>query len=199
MKRSGLLVAAAIMTLAVLGVVSLVLLRDQPATAPQIGLLPSATVVSGCPPRPTWTPPVLPTPFRETPRPPTPAPTRTPGPPRVETPVPVPTLVHALETEEEILQVVFAADMRVAQWDDPWCLETPRLQPGRITVKLYPNASAYYGSSPEQGGGDPVWVVTIKGEVNLPMPGYVGKARGAHYLVDQKTGQIIGMGTSGPP
>ena len=89
--------------------------------------------------------------------------------------------------------------MRGAQWDDPWCLETPRLQPGRITVKLYPNASAYYGSSPDYGGGDPVWVVTIKGNVNLLMPGFPRKARDAHYFIDQKTGQLTGMGTSGPP
>lgn len=196
MKKSYLLVATAAIALAVLVVVALALLRNQPATAPQVSLVSTATAISGCPPRPTWTPPPVPTPFRDTPRPPTPAPTRTPGPPRFETDVPVPTLIHPL-TEEEVLKMVLEMDMRDNQWDDPWCLETLRLQPGRITIRLYPNESAYYGSP--AGGGDPVWVVTIKGEVYLVMIGWQGKARGIYYIIDQKTGEVIGMGGSGPP
>ena len=198
-KKSYLLVAAAAITLAVLVAVTLTLLTNQPATAPQVSQVSTATIMSGCPPRPTWIPPSVPTPFRDTPEPPTPAPPPTPGPPRIETPMPVPTLIHPLETEEEVLKIVLAADIRGAQWDDPWCLETPRLQPGRITVRLYPNASAYYNSSPDHGDGAPVWVVTIKGGVFLRMIGFSGKARDAHYIIDQKTGQLIGMGTSGPP
>ncbi len=198
MKKSYLLVAAAVMTLAALVVVTLALLRNQPATAPQVSLVSTATVMSGCPPRPTWTPPPVPTPFRDTPRPPTPAPTQTPGPPRIETPVPDATLVHPLESEE-VLKMVLEMDMHDAQWNDPWCLETLRLQPGRITVRLYPNESAYYGSTPASGDEDPVWVVTIRGEVYLLMPGFHGKARDLHYIIDQKTGQVLGMGTSGPP
>ncbi len=200
MKKSYLLVAAPLIILAALVVVGLALLREQTVTVLLANQVSTATAISSCPARPTRIPFPTPTPFTETPKPPTSAPPPTPGPPPpIETAVPVPTLIHPLETEEEILKIVLEADMRGAQWDDPWCLETPRLQPGRITIKLYPNASAYYGSSPDFGGGDPVWVVTITGEVFLPMPGFPGKARDAHYLIDQKTGQLIGMGTSGPP
>lgn len=200
MKKSYLLVATAAIALAVLVVVALALLRNQPATAPQVSLVSTATAISGCLPRPTWTPPPVPTPFRDTPRPPTPAPTRTPGPPpRIETPVPDATLTHPLETEEEILKTVLDIDMGLADWDVPWCLETPRLEPGRITIQWYPNMNAYDGSGGLYSDEDPRWVVTIKGGVWLYMPGFRSKSGGAVYFVNQKTGMIYRIGGLAPP
>jgi hypothetical protein len=200
-RKFYLLVAAPVMIFAGLSVVGLALLRNQPATALQINRVSTSTAIAGCPPRPTRTPVPVPTP-RKTP--PTPVPPPTPGALRIETPVYVPTLVHPLETEEDVLKVALDADMRGAYWGDPWCLETPRLQPGRITVKWYPNQNAYDGSGrpAEYGGTDPVWVVTIKGNVNMPMPG--GGCRGplngggVRYIIDQETGQLFGMGCLAP-
>ncbi len=134
------------------------------ATAtPNLLPVPMATATPGCPPRPTRTVVLVPT-FRDTPKPPTPAPPPTPGPPRIVTSVPVPTLVQPLATEEQVLKWVLDRDMVAAEWDDPWCLETPRLQPGRITVQWYPSMKAYDGSSSDVSTyTDPIWVVTIKG------------------------------------
>ncbi len=158
------------------------------------------TSTPGCPPRPTRTPVVVPT-FRDTPKPPTPAPPPTPGPTRIVTPALVPTLVHPLESEEEILRVLLNSDLNSAEWDNPWCLDTPRFEPDRITRQWYPNQSAYDGSSrpAEYGGQDPIWVVTIRGDVRLSIRCMACtepiKAGGVVYIVDQKTGQIFGMRT----
>lgn len=203
MKRLELLLAAIVMVLALLVVVTLALAKSPFATALLASSVSTATATPGCPPRATRTPVVVST-FRDTPQPPTPAPPPTPGPPRIETPALIPTLVHPLETEEEILRVVLNSDLNSAEWDDPWCLETPRVQPGRITIQWYPNQTAYDGSSrpPEYGGQDPIWVVTIKGNVRLDLicmacTGPI-KAAGVAYIVDQKTGMTFGMRTLPP-
>jgi hypothetical protein len=201
-SKSYLLVVTALIILAGLVVVRFALARSQPATDPQINQVSIATAITRCPPRPTRIPFPTTTPFTETPKPPTPAPPPTPGPPpRIETPVPDATLTHSLETEEEILKVVLDTDMGLADWDDPWCLETPRLEPGRITIKWYPNINAYDGSGGSiYGDEDPRWVVTIKGGVWLRMPG-IGRSKsgGAVYFVNQKTGKIYRIGSLAPP
>ncbi len=161
MKRSDLLFAGNLTILALLIVIWLALSMGPPATALLANAVSAGTATPGCPPRPTWTAVPVPT-FRDTPKPPTPAPMRTSGPPRIETSAPVPTLVQPLATEEQVLKWVLDRDMRGAKWDDPWCLETPRLQPGRIIVEWYPSMKAYEGSGPTAvSDTDPIWVVTI--------------------------------------
>ncbi len=192
MRKSHLLVSAAVIILAVLVVVGLALSTSQPTPDPQTNQVSTTTAISGCLPRPTRIPLPAST-LRLTTV--TPAPPPTPGPPpRIETPVPDATLIHPLETEEEILKVVLDSDMRTGDWDDPWCLETPRLEPGRITIAWYPNMTAYDGSGGFGLYDDPIWVVTIKGAVWLHMPGNRLKRGGAVYFVNQKTGKIYRIG-----
>ncbi len=204
MRRTDFLLAGNLTTLALLLVIWLAPALGPSTTALVAQTTWTPTPTPGCPPRPTRTPVVVPT-FRDTPQPPTPAPPPTPGPPRIVTPALVPTFVRPLETEDEILRVVLNSDLNSAEWDNPWCLETPRLEPDRITLQWYPNRTAYDGSwtPPEYGGQDPIWVVTIKGNVRLDLicmacTGPI-KAAGVVYIVDQKTGMVFGMGTLQSP
>lgn len=118
----------------------------------------------------------------------------------------IPTLVHPL-IEEEVLRLVLEIDMRGAtDWDDPWCLETPRLQPGRITFAWYRSEFAYRDGESnatylgiDVSKANPVWFVDIKGNVRVSLIGigYTGpvKAGGIEYRIDQKTGWLLGMRT----
>jgi hypothetical protein len=128
----------------------------------------------------------------------------TPGPPPPTSTYVVPTLVHPL-TEEEVLGLALEVDMRsAADWDDPWCLETIRLQPGRIVIKWYPNEYVYRGTENtaaklglDVSHANPIWAVTIKGNVRwnvIPFPCMTctGKASGITYIIDQKTGSLVG-------
>ncbi len=132
-----------------------------------------------------------------TPAPPTPARTRAPGPPVGIAPRPIPTLARPLDTEEQVLRQVLEYDARAAVWRKPWSLDTPGLEPGRISIKWHSDRS-YDGSSygPNDVRG-PVWVVTIKGEVRLyPHPDAVYD--GVTYVIDQNTGFVLRM-TAGVP
>lgn len=136
--------------------------------------------------------------------PPTPAPTRTPGPPPRITPIPIPTLTQPLNTEEQVLKRALEIDAGAVAWSQPWSLDTPRLEPGRISIKGYPDRS-FEGnqySSPWLESG-PVWVVTIKGNVRLNLPGGPGPVinttyDGVTYIIAQKTGSFLGW-RSGMP
>ncbi len=182
MNKWHFLIGAALIILAVLAGMVLAL-WNQPAASTQTSQVSTTPVVVGCLPCPTRTPVSVPTPFTLTPKTATPAPTQTPGPPAPTSTFVVPTLVHPL-TEEEVLKLVLEIDMRGAtDWDDPWCLETLQLQPGRITF------------SKENS----VWIITITGNVSvmligIPFTGPV-KAGGIEYHIDQKTGWLLGMGT----
>jgi hypothetical protein len=134
--------------------------------------------------------------------PPTPAPTRTPGPPVGITPRPIPTLVQPL-TEEQALTKVLEIDSRTAIWRSTlWSLNTVHLEPGRISIKWYSDR-AYDGSwyAPDAETG-PVWVVTIKGDVRLSLIGMGFDSRriydGVTYIIAQKTGDLLGVDTGLP-
>jgi hypothetical protein len=166
---------------------------SQPAATQIANQVPTTSAVVGCPPRATRVPPPAITPCLT---PPTPAPAPTRGSPPPVSTMTIPALVHPLDTEEQVLKVVLDRDMAIADWDDGWCLETPRLQPERITIRWYPNMNAYDGSGAfNPGDEDPIWIVTIKGGVWIGLPG-IGRSNlgGALYFVPQKTGWITRVG-----
>ncbi len=134
--------------------------------------------------------------------PPTPAPPPTPGPPVGITPEPIPTLAQPL-TEEGALRRALEIDSHVAIWrSKPWSIDTPRLEPGRITINWYSDRT-YDGSSyaPDAETG-PVWVVTIKGNVRLLLVGEGFDPRlirdGVTYTIAQNTGDLLGVRTGLP-
>ncbi len=91
-------------------------------------------------------------------------------------------------------------DSRVAVWGKPWSLDTPRLEPGRISIKWYPDRS-FDGSqySPDEFETGPVWAVTIKGNVKLHLPGArYPEYDGVTYEIAQKTGNFLGWRTGLP-
>ncbi len=118
MKSSGALPATLAIFMAFFAVIGLA--SSPLSSSLQAKQMFTATAMGGCPPRPTPVPP--PTMALGTPRLPTTAPTPTPGAPRLETAMPFPTLVHPLETEEQVLRVVLDIDLHTAEWQDPWCL-----------------------------------------------------------------------------
>jgi hypothetical protein len=134
---------------------------------------------------------------------PTPAPTATPGPPIGITPRPRLMLAQPLDTEEQVLTHALAIDSRTALWrSKPWSIDTPRLEPGRVTVKWYSGRSydgTVYGPGAETG---PVWVVTIAGDVRLILPGEGFDPRmvydGVTYTIAQRTGDLLGVHTGIP-
>ena len=74
--------------------------------------------------------------------PPTPAPTPTPGEPVFSfgpTSVPLP---QPLLTPEQALEQALYYDSHSAHWEHPWSLDTPTLEPGRITVEAFPSRTA---------------------------------------------------------
>ncbi len=204
MNKLYLLVGAALIILATLvGVV--LALWNHPLTAPRTSQVSTTPVLVGCLPRPTLTPFPTRTPFTLTPAPPTPAPSPTQGPPAPTSTFVAPTLVHPL-TEEEVLKRALDIDTNTTDWDDPWCIETLHLQPGRITFAWHRNEydypggesiAAYLGIDPSKT--NPIWAVTITGNVRVEM--ICGlcqrpiKAGGVEYRIDQKTGWLLGMGT----
>ena len=136
--------------------------------------------------------------------PPTPAPTRTPGPPVRITPKPIPTLTQTLDTEAQVLARALEIDSGAARWEKPWSLGTSRLEPGRITVAWHPDRSFEGGNyPPEFFETGPVWTVTIHGNVSLDLPGGFGsnantRYDGITYIIAQKTGDFLGWQTGLP-
>lgn len=133
---------------------------------------------------------------RAGPAPPTPAPTATPGTPTKSQSV-YPTLEHPL-SKEEAIQKALEYDKRIALWLTPWSLDTLLQEPERITVNSYPDRSydgSEYGEDAENG---PLWVVTIKGKVQLIGWDPTGRFHdGISYQISQKTGDVLGF-RSGP-
>lgn len=137
-----------------------------------------------------------------TPAPPTVAPPPTPGSPVPITPKPIPTLAEPL-TEEGALKKALDVDSRTARWRaKPWSLDTLRLEPGRVTVEWYSDRSYDNPSNPPDPETGPVWVVTIRGDVQLFLIGRGVDSRMIHesvtYILAQKTGLLLGM-RAGPP
>src|SRR5574341_1123050 len=128
--------------------------------------------------------------------PPTPAPTRTPGPPAPIGPRPIPTLAQPL-TEEGALRKALENDSRIAVWREPWSLDTVRSEPGRITIRWYPDrtvAGTQYALDEFESG--PVWAVTIRGNVRLYGRQFE-EYEGVTFIIAQKTGNFLGW-RSGP-
>jgi len=135
--------------------------------------------------------------------PPTPAPTRTPGPPVGITPKAYAPLAQPL-TEEGALRRALEIESQVVIWrSKPWSMDSPRVEPGRVSVKWYLDRT-YNGSSyaPDAEIG-PVWVVTVKGDVRLLLLGMASNLDlvvhdGVTYTIAQKTGDLLRV-QAGPP
>lgn len=158
----------------------------------------SSQSAAQCPPRPTREFPTEGPPIT-IPRP-TPAPTPTDGPPQpVVAPV-FPTLEHPLTSKKQALRQLLKFDTNFATWDEPWCVETLRLEPGRIKVKQYASEYAYSGvkQPPAYGERGPIWVVTIKGQVSYSIPcmSCTGPthAYGLRYTLYKNTGLVGQIG-----
>lgn len=122
---------------------------------------------------------------------PTPAPTRTPGAPVEQESVYVP-LAHPL-TQEEAVARAFELDRYLAVWQEPWNPTTLTAQPERISVEWHADRSYEgdeYGHGVEQG---PVWVISIKGPVQLRQEPADGMYHdGLSYRISQLTGNLFG-------
>lgn len=171
---------------------------DKPQEVSQIAQLAEAQSGSRCPRRPTREAYSAPSPVTSSA--PTPAPTATPGPPPPQVIEPQPTLVHPLETPEQVLGILYEYDTRVAEWIDPWCVGTLHSEPDRIRLVLYPSEAAFNGSKrhPAKLDPGPVWVVTIKGEVYYSVPCMActstPHAYGLRYIIAKYTGSILSIG-----
>lgn len=155
---------------------------------------------AACAPRPTRTPDPYPTETRDPfPKSPTTAPSPTAGPPPpVHTDV-RPTLKQALNTKELVLKKLLEFEIQGGQeWDAPWCLETLRLDPERISMERYETVNAAestMGGWRYDGDGEPAWVVTIQGETMMYGPGIGGEqVNWVRYIIGEKTGTIYGEG-----
>lgn len=157
-----------------------------------------------CPPIPTPTLSAEPTnmPLRS---PPTLAPTATPGPPLpVQTPEPPATLAVPLMTREQLLERVFAFErFGMDGWDEPWCVQTLRFDPDRISFERFDTLEQAEGGWRNNNKFEPVWMVTIRGRVVPRMIGWrnEGKANYVRYTIGEKSGMLYheSAGMSLPP
>lgn len=187
----------ALFGLGTLSVLLLILYEPFSETHP-ISQLVRGQSISACPPRPTRVVPSA-EPPQTIPRP-TPAPPPTAGPPQpVAAPI-YPTLEHPLSSKKQVLRHLLEFDTGFAEWQDPWCVETLRLDPGRIKFKQYPSEQAYTGVKQPPAYRDlgPIWVVTIKGEVDYAMPCVTctgpTHAFGLTYTISKNTGVVGHIG-----
>lgn len=154
-----------------------------------------------CVQRPTWTSDPRPTTTRDPfPKSPTPAPRLpTPGsPPPPQTAVPRPTLTVKLDTVENVLNYLLKLETSAGTvWDEPWCLETLYLDPGRIQVKWYPWRGFDGGGYGYDSPNGPTVVISIKGWVSLGGfrgPGWGrGKTNGVTFEFSRDTGDLWGI------
>lgn len=130
---------------------------------------------------------------RDGPIAPTLAPKPTNGPPPTSVIASSPKLEHPL-TKAQAIQKVFEYDQRIALWQESWSLETFSKETQRITVQLHPDRT-YNGSELGEGTENgPVWSVTIKGKVQLPMMDHANEIKdGITYDVSVNTGEILGF------
>lgn len=183
--------------LGALSVMLVILYNPFPGTHP-ISQLVRGQSISACPPRPARVAPSV-GPPRTIPRP-TPAPPPTAGPPQPVVALISPTLEHPLSSKKQVLRQLLEFDTGFADWRDPWCVETLRLDPGRIKFKQYPSEQAYTGVKQPPAYRDlgPIWVVTIKGEVEYSMPcmSCTGRphAFGLRYTISRNTGVVGQIG-----
>lgn len=141
--------------------------------------------------------------------PPTPAPTATPGkPPLSPTSIP---LAKPLETEEQALELALYYDATWSVWSQPWSKDTLNSEPGRITIKAYPNRTAesaatgsneWFASELEADAGA-VWSITISGDVHVAVISpWAGSSNivydGVTYVISKRTGNLLEIRT-GPP
>lgn len=159
---------------------------------------------AACPPRPTREPVAT---YTRNPHPksPTTAPSPTSGPPPTSIPFAYPTLAQPLVTKQLVLQKLYEMELRAGtEWQEPWCVETLALQPGRIILTRYKTENEYnaiFGGWSINGNTEPVWVVTILGKVIAPpMPGWRQSAFGyLTYIVGEQTGSMHGMSAGQSP
>jgi hypothetical protein len=123
---------------------------------------------------------------------PTSVPTATEGPPPTTAPSVSIALDHPL-TREEAVQVALEYDRRVAARQTDWSFQTLTAEPERITVEWYKDRS-YDGSEPGEGvENGPIWVVTIKGNVQVQMDRQNAVRGWISYAVSQNTGVVWGF------
>ncbi len=121
---------------------------------------------------------------------PTPAPTATPGAPRPIVPS-WPTLERPL-TKQEALQKAFQYDQGNV-WQEPWSLDTLVSDPARITVEWYPDQTYDGTRLDEYSYRGPVWVITIKGNVDLVEDRSNRTYKQVTYRIAQLTGDLLSM------
>lgn len=151
---------------------------------------------TACAPRPTRVPAPMEIPAAPGGQPTAaPPPTRGPPPP-LPTVQPLPTLAQKPDTIEQALDLALAFEIRTGVvWDDPWCLETLRTDPGRIQVQWYPQRGyegTQVGRSVPNG---PTVVISIKGDlIPFSFPGWNGgKMHGITYEFSRDTGLFWGF------
>ena len=141
-----------------------------------------------------------------------PPPPPTPGPPPTDVPY-KPEGGEPVRTREEAIQRALLIESGMAVREQPLTEEVLAANPDMVVVERYATrqeASDVYGLGtwiePEVMS-EPVWVVRIKGKVCLRMPGALtfeeasdGKVceegDGVTYVISQKTGYLLAMGTS---
>jgi hypothetical protein len=124
--------------------------------------------------------------------PPTPAPTRTAGPPPPVKNFDGPYLNEPLN-EKAALEIAHQFDSQHAIWAEPWKVNDSMGK--RVTIQWHPDrnydGTHHYGSTAENG---PVWVITIKGQVR-----FIDLEKNEHtygavtYIIGQKTGHVLGI------
>ena len=124
--------------------------------------------------------------------PPTPAPTRTAGPPPPVKNFDGPFLKEPLKKKDAV-NIAHEFDRQHAIWDSPW--QAKDLGEGnRIDVQWYPDrnydGTHHYGPSAENG---PVWVITIKGRVRLSDMNDNRTYERVTYIIGQNTGHVLGI------
>ena len=141
--------------------------------------------------------------------PPTPAPTKTPGPAATNIPLVIPALPGGpLIRTDQVLLYALSIDRQDSVWDQPWTLDTPKTDPARITIELFPTQSAADGANQSEfaPGHDeaigPVWRVTILGRVHVEMLGMninlgTNVYGGVTYTIAQRSGALVGV-AAGP-
>ena len=146
-------------------------------------------------------------PFRADP--PTPAHTATPGLAPTELAQPLPTLpAGPLLTPEQALGQAVEIDRNMSNWERPWSIDTLRLEPGRITLELFPSRTAESGGGETYGPGldaaaGPVWRITIQGRVHVELltmnaPDSKQFYAGVTYVIAQNSGALLKVTTGAP-
>ncbi|HZQ05103.1 MAG TPA: hypothetical protein VFD70_00895 [Anaerolineae bacterium] len=126
---------------------------------------------------------------------PTPAPPPTVGPPPPIKEFHSPYLDRAVDKQEAI-NIALNYDKQFAIWNSPWSAKDLNSQAGWIQIQSFPDRGFdghKYGPGAEVG---PVWVITIKGQVQMTGLGSDGRTHGSvRYIIAQRTGHLLGWRT----